>query len=82
MKNKQYKPQGPSKKLIITVTTLWGLGQVLLIYFFKDLLKNNLLSFDYLLLDLLIISTAIFIYRLNYNYFKKTRSAYAHVRRY
>ncbi|ANW95194.1 hypothetical protein AXE80_02355 [Wenyingzhuangia fucanilytica] len=82
MRNKLYKSKKPSKNLIITITSLWALGQVILIFFFTDVLKNHLLSFDYFILDLLILTSGFFVYKLNYNYYKKTKSAYAHVRRY
>lgn len=81
MKNKQYKTQKPSKNFIVSITSLWALGQVILIFFFTDVFKNHLFDLDYIFLDILIISSGFYVYKLNYNYFKKTKSAYAHVRR-
>ena len=81
MKNKLYLYLKPSKKLIIRLTTLWFLGQVLLVLFFPDVLKSNLLETKFLLLSTTVVLFSCFIFKLNYNYYKQTKAAYSKVRR-
>ena len=82
MKTKQYKYQKPSKNLIITITSLWALSQVLLFFFFTDIVKNHLFDLDYLFLDLLLVCSSFIVYKLNLSYYKKTKFSYAHVRKF